>query len=233
MKDKPRTSYSPKRCEFLHGFATPFASITQGAPPDGAGDGITARANKRRRTISKSENEQISRLVRAAIEASEESQRERSSQDLAWIMLRKIMGSELTDEPVALPRSIGEALLSDADWKKRLAGIVILRDYCPDLPKKDIRFVDQLRHVVDSDENEQVRAVALRTLGSVLRFSRDRNLGKLLATLAVDTSSALRIRTAAYIGLCLLHGVDGPLTYDDKELIQQVDPRIIHYYIEN
>jgi hypothetical protein len=87
--------------------------------------------------------------------------------------------------------------------------------------------------MAQTDTNDQVRAVALHTVGRLMEDSRDMKVGKFLATLVADASVSSAIRSSAYVGLCGLHGSDLPRVHNNDELLRQADQAVVEFYLRH
>ena len=164
------------------------------------------------------------------VRESEEAEQQRRTDDLTLKMLRQILGPAAGMEPPRFDRNFAERLLQDQAWDKRLAGLVILREYCRAECQGDSSLVAQIAKMSTNDSHSQVRGVALHTVGGLLKSSRDPKYGKYLARLVLDPSLPVSMRASAYIGLCDLHGVAVPIIHEPAELMRQVDEDMLHWY---
>lgn len=176
------------------------------------------------------DHEQIADLAWRTIGESELAEKQRRGNDLTLTMLRRILGPAAGGEPPLFNRSVGAKLLKDQAWDKRLAGLVILREYCRADCQGDCALIDEIAEMSSADRHPQVRGVALHTLGSLLKSSRDPKIGKYLALLVLDASLSLTLRSSAYIGLCDLHGANLPIVHEPSELMRQIDEKMLQWY---
>jgi hypothetical protein len=174
---------------------------------------------------------QVAHDAWAAIHESEQAERERRDHDPTLLMLRKILGAAFPTDPERVERSAAEALLDHPEWSMRVAGVVLLRTHWPRDCKEVPRLSDKIRQLSASDPNEQVRGVALHTIGLAFAASQDPQVGGYLARLVLDTGLSSEIRASAYLGLCWLDGARLPVDYKADAILDQVDREILRYYI--
>lgn len=174
---------------------------------------------------------QVAQDAKAAIQESEEAERNRRERNMTLLMLRKILGPAFPADPEHVERSAAEALLDHPEGSMRVTGLVLLRTHWPRDCKKVPRLRDKILQTSASDPNEQVREVALHTIGLVLAASQDRQVGGYLARVASDTGLSAEIRASAYHGLCWLHGARSPIIYEADTLLEQMGWDILTYYI--
>ena len=110
---------------------------------------------------------------------------------------KELAGSRY-DQLVA-SKEIALGLLFDADRNVRIAAINVCDSYwkC----SSDIEFVTACRKIAALDNDDSVRAHAIRSLGTALRSSKERLTSGFLANLVTDEDSSDEVRKAAYWAL--------------------------------
>jgi len=101
-----------------------------------------------------SDREQFAKKMWQALHESEAASFERRANDLTIRMLREILGADSPVTPAILNASVAKNLLmSHDDWKKRVAGLLILGWYCKVEAKGDAVLIDQILQIAVSDRH--------------------------------------------------------------------------------